>query len=432
MRQSLKKAITVGLSVLALTIGTALTGCGSNTASNGSGTNTGANSKNVELSVWIPLSPDQEKPLQKIIDQFNSDYNSQHISAKLQFFTWDNYPQKLSVAMKGGVGPDVLFNGAAATAGLVESNTVIPLDKYLKTDSQVSNIIPGFEEQTKYKGHSWFVPMHGNVLLLEYRKDLFEQANLTSPKSWDELLTDAKKLSIPNKRLGMALGTNGVALEQAYSEFLYSNGGNFVDSTGTQATLNTPQALQSMEQFQKFFKAGAASVKLVPPAGQDPLGTGQAAMEAVAPNLPTLKQNYPSVYDKIGYVPFPTGPNGTGNVTYGAADGFYISSQTKHPDEAWKLLQYLLKNSADVTKVIGGIPPLSNDQHVSWIESDSGYKEVIAAINQSKVTGNPNVPQWISVRNTFAQDAQQVLYGQSPKSVLTKANQDIQKDLSQK
>ncbi|MFD1674183.1 ABC transporter substrate-binding protein [Alicyclobacillus fodiniaquatilis] len=414
------------LAVCSLLFLSVVTGCGTSSTKNGQ-----ANG-DVQLTVWIPSSADQNKVYEHVIDQFNQKYKAQHISAKAQFFTWSDYPEKLSVAMKGGVGPDVLYNGAAATAGLVDAKEVIPLDKYESSDAQVANIIPGFEDQTKYKSHSWFVPVDGSAMLLEYRKDFFQAAHLSPPTTWSALLTDAKKLTIPGKRYGMFLGTSGISLEQTYSEFLYGDGGNFVDPAGQKATVNTPEAVQSMSELQKFFTNGSASVKFVPPAGQDPLGTGKAAMEIQAPNMTSFKQYYPNIYNDIGFAPFPSGPMGKeDNVTYGAANGFYISSESKHPKDAWLLIEAFLSDSGSLARDLGAIPPLQKDQQAAWIEKDPILKSMFTAIGQSKVQGNPNIPQWINVRNTFAQIAQAALYGQNAQSVLAKTNQSVQSVLSQ-
>lgn len=386
----------------------------------------------VVLTVWVPGPVgSQTVPWQNLVNDFNSEYRARGLSASIQFFSWTDYPEKLQVAMNGGVGPDILFNGAAATAGLVTSKTVIPLDHFIASDPQVRQILPGYESQTLYQKKSWFIPVEAGVLQLEYRKDIFQAAHLAPPTTWTALLDDAVKLTIPGKRLGMYLPTSGIPLEQAYSEFLYSNNGNFVDASGRHATVDSKQALQSLEWYTAFFNKGAASIKFVVPSGQDPLGTGQAAMELANGNLVTIKQLYPKVYDDIGFLPFPRGPMGKYGVSYAAANGFYISSASKHPADAWLFLKTALQHSGELAQAVGGNPVLKQDQNAPWIRKDPELSAMFHVIATSHLQGNANIPQWINVRNTFATDVQAALYGQSPASVLQKAESDLQQILNQ-
>lgn len=385
----------------------------------------------VHLTVWVPTAGNQNQPWINIVNIFNRKYKSQNISASIQFFSWSDYATKLQVAMTAGVGPDVLFNGAAATAGLVTSKTVLPLNRFLTKDSPVKNVLPAYEKQTVFKGHSWFVPVEASVLLLEYRKDLFKAAHLSPPATWPELLHDAVRLTVPGKRLGLDLPSSGIPLEQAFSEFLYSNGGNFVDPTGRHAIVDSAQAVQSMHWYKLFFSRGAANIKFVAPSGADPIGTGQAAMELAQGNMANIKSLYPAIYNEIGFDPFPRAPRGKENVSFAAANGFYISAQTKYPRDAWLFLETALKDSGSLAESQGFSPVLKQDQHAAWIERDPELKAMYQDIAKSHLQGNPNIPQWINIRNTFATDAQAALYGQSSSSVMAKTNADLQQILNQ-
>lgn len=386
----------------------------------------------VHLVVWVPDSATQNGTFDMAVRQFNQKYAAQHLSASVQFFTWTDYPEKLTVAMASGVGPDILFNGAAATAGLVTAKEVIPLNSFLPSDPQVKNILKGYEKQTMYRGKSWFVPVEAGVQVLGYRKDFFKKAHLALPRTWAQLLSDAVKLTIPNKRVGIALPTSGIAFQQGISAFLYDNNGDYTNAAGTRATMNTLAARQSLTIYQKFFTKGADNIKFTVPSGQDALGTGQAAME-FNPSLTTIKKYDPKVYNQIGFMPMPPGPlNHTGKgVAYAAANGFYISADAKHPKAAWLLLEQYLKDTGPISEVSGASPVLKADQHAAWIEKNPELRAMYQTMASMRLQGNPNIPQWVtSVRGTVYTDAQAILYGHSVASVLPGLNAAIQADLS--
>ena len=144
------------------------------------GSNVFASSQPVKITIWIPDSSTQNAIYDKALAAFNKQYASKGITASAQFFSWSDYPEKLTVAMNAGVGPDILFNGAAATAGLVESKEVMPLNKFFTNDPLVKKIDPGYEVQTMYKGNSWFVPTQAGVLMLA----IGPAGNGMKPISW--------------------------------------------------------------------------------------------------------------------------------------------------------------------------------------------------------------------------------------------------------
>lgn len=386
--------------------------------------------KPVHLVVWVPDSSTQNPIFEAAVNAFNRKYAKKHLSASVQFFTWSDYPQKLTVAMSSGVGPDILYNGAAATAGLVASKEVVPLNRYLASDPQVKGIVKGYEKQTYYRGKSWFVPVDAGALVLGYRKDLFKAAHLPLPHTWAQLLKDAVKLAIPNHREGIALGTSGIAFEQDLSVFLYDDGGNFVNSAGTKATTDSKAAIQSLSLYQKFFKEGAASVKFVPTTGQDPLGDGQAAME-FAPSLPTIQKYDPKVYHQIGFMPVPPGPLSKKSATYAAANGFYISADSKHAADAWLLLEQYLKDSGSIARGLGVSPVLKADEHAPWIEKNPELKAMYRAMGEMRLQGNPNIPAWVTaVRGDIYTVGQGILYGRSVAQVARTMTQEIQSALN--
>lgn len=388
--------------------------------------------KPVHLVVWVPDSSTQNPIFQAVIRQFNHQYAKDHLSASIQFFTWSDYPEKLTVAMSSGVGPDILYNGAAATAGLVASKEVVPLNRYLKSDPQIQGVVKGYEQQTYYRGKSWFVPVDAGAFVLGYRKDFFKAAHLGVPHTWSQLLKDAVKLAIPNRREGIALGTSGINFEQDLSAFLYDDGGKFVNPAGTKALTQSKAFIQSLSLYKEFFQKGAASVKFVPTTGQDPLGDGQAAMEFM-PSLPTIRKYDPKAYHQIGFMPTPLGPLSQKSATYAAANGFYLSADSKHPADAWLLLKQFLNDSGAIARGLGASPVLKVGEHAPWIEHNPELKAMYHAISSMRLQGNPNIPQWVtSVRGDIYTDGQGILYGQSVPHVMKTMTHDIQSALTAK
>jgi multiple sugar transport system substrate-binding protein len=98
------------------------------------------------------------------------------------------------------------------------------------------------------------VPWYVETRLLYYRKDIAEKAGITSaPATWDDLKAMATAMKAKGgAKWGISLGTKNW---QEYVPFLWSNGGDIVDSSGKPA-LNSPQAVEALTFYDSFFKDG--------------------------------------------------------------------------------------------------------------------------------------------------------------------------------
>jgi ABC-type glycerol-3-phosphate transport system substrate-binding protein len=75
-------------------------------------------------------------------------------------------------------------------------------------------------------------PVSRQTSYLFWRKDLFKQAGIADPKSWDDVMTAAKKLTVPEEgQFGIAMaGKPDFQIRQIWETILYSNGGDLIDS----------------------------------------------------------------------------------------------------------------------------------------------------------------------------------------------------------
>jgi raffinose/stachyose/melibiose transport system substrate-binding protein len=94
------------------------------------------------------------------------------------------------------------------------------------------------------------------------------------------------------------------------------------------------------------------------------LYSGKAAMELMGNwQLPTMNGENPDFLKNLDFFPFPAVEGGKGdpsNVVGTVGDNFYsISSACKNPDEAFKLIQYLIDDTSIPQRAaIGRIPPI--------------------------------------------------------------------------
>ncbi len=232
------------------------------------------------------------------------------------------------------------------------------------------SVLRGEEDWKNYTNQPvYFLPWTIGTMILGYRADLFKEAGIVdengnpkAPQTWEEFLDAAKKLTvdldgdgkIDRYGVGWYAGRISDGITQQWLPFHASFGARFWDEKNWQAqgVINSPEAVQACE----FFTSFNLEHKVVDPGTAnwfvDELLNGaftdKYAMNftwvsfAGAMDNPALSQTA----GKWAYAPFPcyVDPN-TGQkrcaATYGS-QGIGINKNSKHKEEAWKYLEWLL------------------------------------------------------------------------------------------
>jgi len=192
-------------------------------------------------------------------------------------------------------------------------------------------------------GQYWGLPdwaLHQEVW---YRKDLFAQAGVKTPRSWDELMQAAKALNQPAKDgepavYGFAVPMSSALVgPQTYFQIFYSAGGTIFDPKtgeyvfGAQKTL----AIKSLQFMVDLYKAASppSSVEWSWAEYRTAFVKGQVAMtnEWGAVVQMALDQN-PDVVDQMGVFPFP-GPTADEKPAAALNGGYYYLVGKSSPEK---------------------------------------------------------------------------------------------------
>lgn len=104
-----------------------------------------------------------------------------------------------------------------------------------------SNFLSGMLVSTQWNGKYYGVPLNRSVPVLFYNKTLLTQAGIQNPpKTWDELATDAKKLTAGSGDTKV-YGYGPLVDWWPWESMVWSSGSELLSSDGTKATFNTPE-----------------------------------------------------------------------------------------------------------------------------------------------------------------------------------------------
>lgn len=254
-------------------------------------------------------------------------------------------------------------------------------------------------------GELYGVPTNGNVLVLYYRSDLYKEAGLQVPKTWDDLISNAKALHNPPETYGfVARGTRESILFD-FSPMLFSFGGSYFadpQQGDYSITLNSPQGLQALETFIKLNKEyGTGNPGALEQAELiQLLATGKAAQgTAVIAAVADLQDpNKSIVTDTIETALLPAGPEGK----HASVAGQWMAGIPKNIPEAnqqaaMKFLKWFLEKETQVAYVEAGGIPIRSDLADTALADDPSYR-FIKAFSENADVAQMNTPMKEGVR----------------------------------
>jgi multiple sugar transport system substrate-binding protein len=359
-------AAVAGLMVLPLA---ACSGSGT-----GGGATTGSSNANagVTLTYWASnqgTSLDNDK--QVLTPELAKFTEQTGIKVDIQVIPWSDLQNQVLAATTSGKGPDVVNIGNTWSSSVQATGAFLPLDDATLTQiGGKSRFLPGSMAATGVAGQPPVaVPIYSMAYGLYYNKKHFAAAGITSPpKTWDEFLVDAKKLTTPDHwALSLEAASTTENIHHAFT-FSQQQGGSFFDSAG-KATFNTPQNVAGLKQYIDFMQTD----KIVNPSdaqyskGTEALkdyATGVTSMvfwQAAQGSLIQFGMNV----DDIGVAPVPLPaklPAGGQAVTSMVAGiNLGIFKNTKHKDAAIQFLKFMTSTPEQqaLNKAYGSLPSVA-------------------------------------------------------------------------
>lgn len=378
------------------------------------------------LEVWVHQGqPAEITAYKSIIDAFNRRYQGKiHASLTVIPSGSDNqYEAKVNAAFAAHKAPDVLDVDGPYIADYAYSGFLQPLDSWI-TPAMKKDFLPSIIQQGTWKGHVWALGAFTSSLVLFYNKDLFEKAGLAAPTTvadaWDWPRFTAALQTLKEKLPGvypLDLQVDALPGEwgtYAFAPFIWSNGGRLLspDGSATNGYVNGTPAVEAMTRVQELAKKGYINV--------GGTGTsfveGKAAMQLTGPWAIANFKQYPNL--RFGAIPLPymkEKVSPTGSWAWG------ISKQSKHPQEAWKLMDWLLGTETGVVPIVkaNSNPParLSALKALPQYQSDP-IDRLFMEQNQQTARPRPVTPAYPVLTQAFGTAVKNILLGGSVKGQL--------------
>jgi len=386
---------------------------------------------------WLMRSNPVENKWQKeyVIPKFQEKYPN--IKVNLIIVPYNQTDQKLLTMVAAGEPPDVFSQwGVSGFGDYYVRGLLLDLTPYINRDKyNLGAFIPRVVNIYKRSGKYYSVPQVTNYgVVVYYNKDLFAKAGLPylpvdwQDKSWnwDKMLQYAKKLTRNyGEGVNAQYGIDTSQLQNIWmAAYLWGDDPfspeHYKTGLAKSTRLDSPgviEAVQAVADLIYKHKVAPTPATAQVLAQLGPLfGTGKIGM---AFGLSTQAYtNYQNAPFKWGLAPMPWVKSNKVSWFNGT---WFIAKDSKHPEEAWKLIKYLTSEEAarDMAKVTGFLVPLKSIV-LDWyklFEKPTGMKvsEVKMVTEGVLKNGVENVNHlfvsWPEINDILTQELSQIWLG---------------------
>jgi multiple sugar transport system substrate-binding protein len=301
-------------------------------------------------------NPTRTTLLKKLI----ADFESKNSGIKVQLISppTNQADQKIQQMLQSGKGVDVLEVRDTTVGPFSTNKWIYDMTPDLKGWDGLQALTPNALKVAQEGGKSYMVPYGFYGLSLFYRKDLVQQAGFSGPpKSWAEMIEQAKKINNPSKNVygysfrgGLGAGGNAIAIISGYviDEI---NRDNAFKLTSGKTIFSSPKAVDALNQYLDLFKNAAppSSVSWGYPEMVQGFTSGTTGFLLQDPEvIATVKQSKTIKEDQWGTAPLPVGPTGKAAQPLANA-GWGVAQGSTHKPEAVKLIKFLTSGDAAMT-----------------------------------------------------------------------------------
>jgi multiple sugar transport system substrate-binding protein len=209
---------------------------------------------------------------------------------------------------------------------------------------------PGPMDAVTYEGKVWAVPWYIDAGVLYYRKDLLDRYGLKPPATWEELVSEAQRVTAGEKGLyGFVWqGKQYEGLVCDVLEYFRGNGGDVLRDG--RVVIDSPANRRALGFMRNLIVRYHVSPPLVTTATEEStrhiFGNGRAVFMRNWPYAWNVfaREGSP-VKGKVGVAPIPSFPGGRSSPTLGGWQ-LGVNRYSRHPEEAERFIRFMTSASS--------------------------------------------------------------------------------------
>ena len=311
----------------------------------------------VEGQLSITIWDEGQRPgLQQIVDEWSAESG---VQATIQVVDWNDYWTLLEAGATGGELPDVFWMHSNVAQKYMENDQLLDLTDLIASSDKIdlANYYEGIVNLYQSDGRQYAVPKDIDTIALWYNKTIFDEMGVAYPDetwTWDDFREAAKKLT-NDDHWGFALapGNN----QEGYYNTIYSMGGYVISDDKKKSGMDDPNSIKAVQLFTDMIAEGScpdlATVSETAP--NELLCAGKTAMSINGSwMLAGYRDNeYAAANCDVAVLPYTSTPDDRVSIYNGL--GWAAAANTKNPEAAWSLIEYLGSKEAQLKQAELGV-----------------------------------------------------------------------------
>jgi ABC-type glycerol-3-phosphate transport system substrate-binding protein len=300
-----------------------------------------------------------------------------------------------------------------ADVGMLEA-----LDGWLAKEPKefLDNIPEAFQQ--RWRGKQYYLPLHSGCVALYWNTEIFKNAGIAGPpKTWDEYVQIAKKVTNPEKKIFATTATLQIEPPTNMTYDIYplilQAGGDILDAKANKAAFNNPAGVKAIEWYVDLINTHKVAVPGVLSNGEKEkranFGTGNIAMMFEGPwGVPIQKNLNPNL--KYDTAPLPKGMT-SGTVVRGSLNT--VTTQAQNKEAAWKFVRWITGPVGNEmwSKGSGDFPARKDVAEKPFFKENKLAQAFVQQMQQpnakSPFLGMPNAVQMNKIMTTEVQNVVQ-------------------------
>ena len=366
--------------------------------SNNSNTNSDTTSDTKGEKVKLVWWSHDNAAFVKANKQFIADYQklNPNVEIDLQIFPYEAMTQKLKAAYAGNNAPDIAQVFGSWAPQYAKNDLLSPVPESMKDWVKSSFYEPAlgaytFEDTIYGIPHEYNLE-NGGILA---NPAMFEEAGLSHPTTWEELINTAKELTVTEGDKISVKGfdfISGDNITFTLLSLILQQNGNYLTEDG-HVVFSTPEAITAMEELKKFvteYKVTDMRDFGGDTDTSDLFFKKKAAMVIRGPwTIAVGKENYE--VEELDYISMPSFTENPPSFAAETGWGEIVAKSSKNQEEAWKFVQYMAeKEQAKYFNVTTFTVPANKEvaEDPSFVEELPKMKASLDVLPHGKFIGH--------------------------------------------
>ena len=357
---------------------------------------------------------------EKLMNELKAAFEKEHpdITLTLVDSPFTGFHDKAITLFQAQKLPDVLLVQVDWVAEFADLGMLESLDLWLAKEPKeyMDNIPTTFQQ--KWQGKQYYLPIESGAVALFYNTEIFKNAGIAGPpKTWDEYVQVARKVTNPEKKIFATTATLQVEPPTNMTYDIYplilQAGGNLIDEKTNKAVFNSPAGVKAIQWYVDLINKDKIAVPGVLSNGEKEkranFGAGNVAMMFEGPwGIAIQKQMNPNLQYDVA-----TLPKGmtTGTMVRGSLNTVTIQAQNK--EAAWKFVRWMSGPTGIElwAKGTGAFPARKDVADQAWFKEKKLFQAFVQQMQlpnaRSPFLGMPNAVQMNKIITTEIQNVVQ-------------------------